>query len=244
MKKLLLSSVALAAMAGTTVAADLPSKKAPTVAAPVPIWTGFYAGVNIGGGWSTGNGNNIGSGVVGGVQGGYNYQFGGVSPTGLGSGFVVGFETDFQASSMATGRNDSFDHFSPRMSYYGMQLARGLPWFGTVRGRAGLIAIPSLLIYGTGGFTYGLLNQDGWYSATSTTQTGWTAGGGAEWMFMPNWSAKVEYLYSFISGGRSYNWINLGLDTNSVNNNTRWNTVRAGVNYHFNFASVPVVAKF
>lgn len=27
---------------------------------------------------------------------------------------------------------------------------------------------------------------------------GWTAGGGAEWAFSPNWSAKLEYLYSDI----------------------------------------------
>jgi outer membrane immunogenic protein len=24
---------------------------------------------------------------------------------------------------------------------------------------------------------------------------GWTAGGGVEWLFLPNWSLKVEYLY-------------------------------------------------
>jgi outer membrane immunogenic protein len=29
----------------------------------------------------------------------------------------------------------------------------------------------------------------------STVRVGWTAGGGVEWMFMPNWSIKLEYLY-------------------------------------------------
>jgi outer membrane immunogenic protein len=66
---------------------------------------------------------------------------------------------------------------------------------------------------------------------------------------MPNWSAKVEYLYTDVSGGgtNNNNWLyqnNLGLGLNSSNNHTRWNTVRAGVNYHFNWAAAPVVAKY
>ena len=59
MKKLLLSSVALAAMAGTAIAADLPSRKAPVAAPPAPpMWTGFHAGLNAGGIW---NNNNSGT---------------------------------------------------------------------------------------------------------------------------------------------------------------------------------------
>jgi outer membrane immunogenic protein len=63
-------------------------------------------------------------------------------------------------------------------------------------------------------------------------------------MFMPNWSAKVEYLYTDVSGGNSGWGNNLGVSLNSVNNHTRWNTVRAGVNYHFNWGAAPVVAKY
>jgi outer membrane immunogenic protein len=33
-----------------------------------------------------------------------------------------------------------------------------------------------------------------------STQVGWTAGGGAEWMFLPNWSAKVEYCITISVG--------------------------------------------
>jgi outer membrane immunogenic protein len=86
-------------------------------------------------------------------------------------------------------------------------------FLGTVRGRLGYLAMPNLLVYGTGGLAYGNvtysvdLAQYGYSSAGATTQAafanannsavqvGWTAGGGAEWMFMQNWSAKVEYLY-------------------------------------------------
>jgi outer membrane immunogenic protein len=107
--------------------------------------------------------------------------------------------------------------------------------------------MPTLLLYGTGGFAYGEVQRNGgvWgWNNNTATQTGWTAGGGAEWMFMPNWSAKVEYLYSDISGGNQNNWFNIGAGLNNVNNHTRWNTVRAGVNYHFNWGAAPVVAKY
>ena len=57
MKKFLLSSVAVAVMASTAIAADLPSiKSAPVVA---PMWTGFHVGLNAGGAWA--NNDNIGT---------------------------------------------------------------------------------------------------------------------------------------------------------------------------------------
>lgn len=57
MKKLLLSAVSLTVIAGSALAADLPSRKEPVVA-PVapPMWTGFYAGLNMGYNFGT-NGN-------------------------------------------------------------------------------------------------------------------------------------------------------------------------------------------
>jgi outer membrane immunogenic protein len=64
-------------------------------------------------------------------------------------------------------------------------------------------------------------------------------------MFMQNWSAKAEYLYSDIAGSNTneFGW-NTGLSLNNVNNHTRWNTVRAGVNYHFNLGAVPTMPAF
>src|SRR5688500_18626946 len=56
MKKLLLGSVALAAMlAGPAMAANMPVK-APAYAVPPPVatyWTGFYVGGHLGGSWGT-----------------------------------------------------------------------------------------------------------------------------------------------------------------------------------------------
>ena len=246
------SALALAAVlaAGAAQAADLPSRKGPPPAyippPPVITWTGFYAGLNLGGGWGAGNGNgnawnlwgfnggvtnNISGGVIGGGQIGYNYQ---LTPM-----FVIGAETDFQGTSLGSGMSTN----------WGRGQGTSLDWYGTVRGRVGLTfpSYPTLMIYGTGGFAYAGVQRNFGFQ-TSATQTGWTAGGGAEWMFWPNWSAKVEYLYTDVSGGGTNNWWfqnNAGLGLNSVNNHTRWHTVRAGVNYHFNFgSSAPVLAKY
>ncbi len=92
----------------------------------------------------------------------------------------------------------------------------------------------------------------------SNTQVGWTAGGGLEWMFMPNWSAKVEYLY-YDLGSVTQNFALASVDPGvvfgtpasnalfggQVRARINGNIVRAGVNYHFNWgAPAPVVAKY
>ena len=253
MKKTLLAAASLVVLAGSALAADLPSRKAPVLPPPPPppMWTGFYAGVNIGGGWDAGNGNknswNLGGmnggvtngmsgGVIGGGQIGYNYQ---ITPM-----FLIGAEADFQGTSLGSnGNGGNYTYFGN----YGSRTGVSLQWFGTVRGRVGVTIMPTLLVYGTGGFAYGEVQRNGGLlgmSNGSATQTGWTAGGGLEWMFMPNWSTKLEYLYSDISGGNQNTWLNTGVGLNNVNNHTRWNTIRAGVNYHFNWGAAPVVAAF
>jgi outer membrane immunogenic protein len=274
----------LALAAGAALAADLPSRKeAPAFVPPPPpppLWTGFYAGLNLGGGWlanGSGNnsylpyadpgfpilaannglntpnlfflpgggttGNNTG-GVVGGGQAGYNYQFG--------TSFVVGVETDIQGTSLTGGNQGNYAglYNSPFAGQPGsagvlVPLATGnggnvgLPWFGTVRGRVGWLATPTLLLYGTGGFAYAGLDA----FQRSTTATGWTAGGGVEWLFLPNWSAKLEYLYVKASSLNTNN--NGWLATAATNRGPGLNVLRLGVNYHFNFAPpAPVIAKY
>jgi outer membrane immunogenic protein len=98
-------------------------------------------------------------------------------------------------------------------------------WLGTARGRLGYLFSPTLLVYGTGGLAFGGVSASTVHSAIfqgslanlnppfagfngvislptlagsghySNTRVGWTAGGGLEWMFMPNWSLKTEALY-------------------------------------------------
>ncbi len=251
--KTTLSAIALAAAlaAGAAQAADLPSRKAPPPAyippPPVMTWTGFYAGLNLGGGWQDRSSSNVtwwgwnngggSGGIVGGGQIGYNYQ---LSPW-----LVVGLETDFQGTSIGSGGGNN--NWGWMFGFPATDAAR-INWFGTVRGRAGITfpGIPTLLVYGTGGFAYGEVQRNFWWNQNSAVQTGWTAGGGVEWMFMPNWSAKAEYLYTDISGSNQNAFFNPGIGLNNVNNHTRFHTVRAGVNYHFNFggAPAPVLAKY
>ncbi len=273
MKKILLSAISLAVLTGSALAADLPSRKAPVLPPPPPppMWTGFYAGLNIGGGWGAGGGNsniwnldgmnggvtnNIGGnsgsgGVIGGGQIGYNYQISSLALGGMGA--LIGAEANFQGTSMGSSTGSQYGYLANinrnnQLVYVPGWVGGGtsIPWFGTVRGRLGLTVMPTLLIYGTGGFAYADVQRGngGWNGNQSATQTGWTAGGGVEWMFMPNWSAKAEYLYTDVSGGNSGWGNNLGISLNSANNHTRWNTVRAGVNYHFNWGAAPVVAKY
>jgi outer membrane immunogenic protein len=270
MKKSLISAtaIALALAAGSAFAADLPSRKEAPVYVPPPppppLWTGFYGGLNIGGGWSantinsnnwapytdsvvgglfiapssTAGGSNAG-GVVGGGQAGYNFQFG--------SSIVVGAETDIQGTSMKSGGNNA-SAFYPGVLPGSVlvplapagNIGIALNWFGTVRGRAGFLIMPTLLAYGTAGFAYG--GVQGNVTGYTNTRTGWTAGGGVEWLFMPNWSVKGEYLYVDLdSGGTTgvtgFQW--------GSHHHPQVNIVRAGLNYHFNFgANAPVLAKY
>jgi outer membrane immunogenic protein len=65
------------------------------------------------------------------------------------------------------------------------------------------VAYDRALIYATGGLIYGRVevSQNTVFSGTqyasnqATTRTGWTAGGGIEFAFAPNWSGKLEALY-------------------------------------------------
>ncbi|ACK52323.1 putative outer-membrane immunogenic protein precursor [Methylocella silvestris BL2] len=146
-------------------AADLPYPKEAPLYTPPPefSWTGFYAGVNIGGGLSAENAFNSFSGinasraggVVGGGQVGYNYQ---LTPL-----FVVGIENEFLGSSISTSNND---WNRPHVT---------VPFFGTARGRAGFTVFdPHLLVYGTGGLAFGQVNDAG----INKLRIGWTAGSG------------------------------------------------------------------
>ncbi|PWB80149.1 MAG: porin [Methylocystaceae bacterium] len=232
MKKVFLASIA-ALTASASFAADLPSRKGPPpVLVPPPpplLWTGFYVGGNIGGGWldsynrfgwtgPTWDGGSK-SGVVGGGQVGYNHQ---LSPL-----FVVGVETDFQGTGIGG-----------KHSWVGV--TRSVDWFGTLRGRIGVSVLsPQLLVYGTGGFAYGDIGLNyGWLGSLRQTGTGWTVGGGVEWAFLPHWSAKAEYLFTNI-GAIEWGSVFAGPQRVHVH------TARAGVNYHFDWAQpAPILARY
>jgi outer membrane immunogenic protein len=258
-----------ALLAGSALAADLPLRKGVYAPPPPPLplqvmWTGFFGGVNLGGGWSSNilnrydlapytdpaagglyllpgsaNGGGNAAGVVGGGQVGYNWQFR--------QSIVIGAETDFQGTSMASGGNAAYAAY-PSPATPGGFLAPVVPsgnvgvalnWFGTLRGRAGVLFTPTFLLYGTAGFAYGEIQ--GQHTGYSNIRTGWTAGGGLEWLFCPNWSAKAEYLFVDLdSGGTTgyygYNW--------GSRHHPQINILRAGVNYHMNLSGAPIIAAY
>ena len=259
-------AISSALLAGSASAADLPSRKEVPVFIPPPAfsWTGPYVGLNIGGGWVDRNRNNNNwgggwnnnsgnnsSGIVGGGQLGWNYQ---ISPL-----FVVGLETDIQGTSIGSSGGNNNNWWGGLSNVDRVRV----PWFGTVRGRIGLALLDSrLLIYGTGGFAYGEVNRPllGWWGNNNNdVRGGWAAGGGVEWAFLPNWSAKIEYLYTELNdnaNNNNNNWLllapviqpgplGIGALGGNWNRRTQINTVRAGVNYHFNlFSPTPVVARY
>jgi outer membrane immunogenic protein len=232
MRKLAIALGATMAMVGAASAADLPrtSYKAPAmVAAPLFSWTGFYVGANLGYGWSDGNGNltvaglgtgaltGSGDGILGGGQAGYNWQTG---------PWVFGVEADIQASGGKGTATAAFPGGATMVSNV------KTPWFGTVRGRLGY-AWDRTMVYVTGGGLYGETKVDGVITGTgpftgSASFWTWTAGGGIEHMFMPNWSAKLEYLYA----GPPDN-VPVPPGTTAITGSANNHIVRTGINYHF-----------
>jgi len=169
-------------------------------------WSGWYAGVNAGGGGTSDSGLLSPSGGFGGGQIGYNWQ----GALGMGHRWVLGIEADIQGS----GIDDS-----------AFGLHSSLNWVSTLRGRIGYTFGPAL-VYATGGFAFGEVENVG----ITETQTGYAIGGGVEYRFSPVWSIKGEYQFisldaSDISGAGPLGLT--GKDSSNVD------TFRVGVNYHF-----------
>ena len=217
MRKIIVALLAATTLGvGAAAAADLPAKARMYSPAPVFSWTGFYVGVNAGYGWASTSisgvaGSSNLNGFLGGAQIGYNWQ--GASP------LVLGIEADFQGTGQS--RTDTA---------LGITVDQKLPWFGTVRGRIGY-AFDRTMIYATGGLAYANYNMTvsgfGLSASDNASKAGWTVGGGVEWMFMPKWSTKLEYLY--IDTGNT----SVTLFGTPFTGRARDNIVRVGLNYHF-----------
>jgi outer membrane immunogenic protein len=254
----LLAAAAVGLTASLASAADLPRKAPPAYIpppAPPPItWTGCYIGGNIGwiGGRITSDfngGNNplsntfndnssTQSGFAGGGQIGCDYQF-------AGTGWVVGFRNMFDGTSLSRTRNlGTFVNFDESIG--NLQLHTRTNWFDTLTGRIGYSFTPGWLIYGQGGGAWAnaeanLTLNNFASSGESRTRSGWTAGGGVEWMFAPHWSAFLEGNYMDF-GHKNVNVVDLAFPNNPCGiNNGGCNfspkftatTVLVGVNYRF-----------
>jgi high affinity Mn2+ porin len=176
-------------------AADLPLK-APALRA-VYEWTGFYIGAHAG--YSRGSssfalndgatvsGNGIFSGMIGGVQAGYNYR--------LNSGWLVGAEGDFSFPNYIISNSIVSALATPANA-----VAQQWDYTASLRGRVGYTSGP-WLFYATGGFAwmgerYFNTSALGDEPKILNTRPGWIAGAGIEYGFAPHWSARLEYLYS------------------------------------------------
>ena len=246
LKKLLVAASFSILGIGPSVAADMPVKAAVAYKTPAPIatWTGCFIGANIGGGWASKNyndplaappGNILGShtadGLIGGGQLGCDYQSG---------SWVFGVQgmadaADLKASHLAFG------------DFY----ATSIPWFATATARVGYAVQQNLLIYVRGGAAWvrdretkidlvtGLLE-----GTADVTRSGWTVGGGAEYLFAPNWSVFAEYGYLNF-GTRRVTYVTPDIPPAFFPLDIRQSvqTVRVGVNYRFNLAG-SVVAKY
>jgi outer membrane immunogenic protein len=233
---------------GAASAADLPLKAKPApVAAPVYNWTGFYIGLNGGGGWGTTDHTDLfgvtthnfstSGGLIGGTYG-INGQFG---------KFVIGYEGDFDWANI----NGTFNSAVLCSVSGGTTCFTNLENFSTARVRAG-IDLNGWLLFGTAGYGFGQVRAGqnpcaltifGGFSCNEMWRSGWVAGGGVEKMFAPNWSVKVEYLHFDFGNKLNYTPATIA-GGNSVYVLERGDLVRAGVNYHFNWATTPVVAKY
>ena len=226
MKKLVAGCFTIAALfvAQCAAAADLsvaPLYKAPPAEVTQAFnWTGFYLGANGGGGWGhswwSANSASVNlSGAQAGGTAGYNWQFGNT---------VLGLEGDMDWSDLK-GSNSSGG------------CAAGCTtndnWLSTVRGRVGY-AFGSVMPYVTGGLAVGdVVASAPGFAGASTTNAGWTVGGGLEVALPGNWSAKAEYLHVDL-GNFNCGTACGAATTNNVSMHD--DVVRAGLNYHFGWS--------
>ena len=227
MKRILLSAIALVAFGAAAHAADLPRKAPPMRAvAPTATWTGFYIGGHVGGAWryddtvfgATTSGRD--ARFMGGGQIGFDYQFW--------NQWVIGFEAHYSALA----RNNDGAAFAGGFVLY--DRTRGL---FSATGRLGYAWGPALL-YFKGGYAYrdqstGFFGPAAWSwpPPGHNSRDGYTLGVGVEYMFMPNWSAKLEYQYYGFDRTTFLTPPSL-VATNGVREDEH--TIKLGINYRFN----------
>ena len=206
------------------------------------------------------------SGVLGGVQVGYNYALGGLGGFGgLGGGGyggrggllggitpVIGVEADFDGSGISSG--GALSEFANGFPYNNgnyVGVHSDIKYFGTVRGRLG-VAFDRLLVFGTGGFAYA--DTDAYVNSASygitgsrnNFHTGIAYGGGFEFAITNNLLLRAEYLHldlnrkAIVQGDTGY-------ATYALYEKPSIDLVRAGLSYKFDFARTvapPVIARY
>ena len=237
MKRILLATVAMAALgSASALAADLPQRPVyraePVMVQPRHLDRVLHRRQHRRSVWRCqcecpgGTVSTNGSGFAGGGQIGCDYQFGG--------GFVIGVREllDF------TSNNRSGTIGSGPLA--GTVVNFNNQWFDTLTGRVGYAVQPAWLLYFQGGAAWAHTSTN--FSGplisgqTSNSRTGWTIGGGIEWMFAPHWSAFLEGNYmdfGSTSGSASVTVVGAGTTVYPVTVKATESDVLVGVNYHF-----------
>jgi outer membrane immunogenic protein len=260
-----LSASGLAMKADTARAADLPTK--PPLTVHGFNWSGCYLGVNagwigdagridtypgptFGPGLTPGevaiatnrHSSNRSGGFTGGGQAGCNWQR-------AGSPLALGAEADFSGAWL---RQSSLTAYPVVVVNPGLDIPthfedvrKQVDWLSTIRARLGFVQ-DRWLLYATGGLAVAQIESSlNWINngssifngSDSRVRVGWTAGGGLEYAFADNWSAKAEYLYLDF-GHYSYDVPHTSVDQAwTMDVRAREHLLRVGLNYRFAGAS-------
>jgi len=226
--------LSLATVSQTALAADLASRKAPLVPPPPSwTWTGFYVGANAGSNILV-NGTPY---VMGGIQGGYNYQFT--------NNVVLGFEADVDVRPTYNDRRTFTTNASG--TPFNNRIIGNSTLVNTARARAGY-AFGRYLPYVTGGLVYGDYRLDEtnailtgpfagytWHGDHTWLRTGWTVGGGLEYAFTDHITFKGEYLYYRFERVQLTTYLNVipGRSELGAYDTGQGHIARLGVNYKF-----------
>jgi outer membrane immunogenic protein len=211
---------------------------------PYLAWSGFYAGISGGYAWGNssvtyvandpaaqaglGTGKTLPStdftrdGPFAGGQIGFNWQ--------VNSLWLVGAETDYQWSNLSGNGQSSFHltNVGAASALSTMNASQAVQSFGTTRARMGVLLLPSLLLYGTGGVAYAQVNESlnlspagtgtltsGTFSyscaagsvcfagSSGDTRFGWAAGVGAEYAILSNVTFRTEIMYLYLAAPKA-----------------------------------------
>ncbi|UVK57582.1 outer membrane beta-barrel protein (plasmid) [Mesorhizobium sp. AR02] len=221
MIKIFYATVALAALAAPANAQD-------------GNWTGYYAGAELGAGFSrpgfdgpssVGSSDFDNTAFIGGVYAGHDWQAGQFVYGGVANFDFLGFH-DQNSSHIVTdpifgGKTHSYNY--------------DVTWVASARARAGFLASDQFLLYGTGGIAVARIaassSTTGIFGGTdnvNTTKVGGAFGAGVEYAFASQWSLKTEYVHYLFSdvhvGGN-------GAD--QVTFKPSFGTLNFGISYHF-----------
>jgi len=201
MKRTFLSGVAALAIMAAAGHSDPASAGAPR------DWTGPYIGGHIGYGEANYDGVFNGTeapplnqsfsdldldGLAGGIHGGYNFQFGGMSND---FDIVVGIEGDVTFTDWS---DSEFFGFPTTAMGSEQGILGDVDLLASVRGRLGL-AFDQVLLYVTGGIAFNNADAGVHYSGNTVkfnfNDVGGVIGGGAEWALNETFSLRGEVLY-------------------------------------------------